>query len=131
MDEQEKLLNQLDGRDLYYKEETESTPKTLLSEQRFSPANMASKVIELVQEANSDKDFIKDVLAEMQVQVASDKIEDLEEDMMNFLAYCDGKSSNLEIAERINVSLLYIKDTINKLRKYGVLDLAKQIQKSI
>lgn len=52
-------------------------------------------------------------------------------DMMNFLAYCDGKSSNLEIAERINVSLLDIKDTINKLRKYGVLDLAKQIQKSI
>ncbi|MCL0051556.1 DUF4910 domain-containing protein [Thermodesulfovibrionales bacterium] len=46
-------------------------------------------------------------------------------DMMNFLAYCDGNLSNIEIAEKIGVSLLDIKDTIDKLKKEGVLELAK------
>ncbi|MCL0107374.1 hypothetical protein M1N63_03015, partial [Thermodesulfovibrionales bacterium] len=46
-------------------------------------------------------------------------------DMMNFLAYCDGNLSNIEIAEKISVSLLDIKDTIDKLKKEGVLELAK------
>lgn len=44
--------------------------------------------------------------------------------MMNFLAYSDGNLSNLDIAEKIGVSLLDIKDTIEKLRKEGVLELA-------
>ena len=46
-------------------------------------------------------------------------------DMMNFLAYCDGNLSNLEIAEKINVPLWDIKDTIEKLIKEGVLELAE------
>lgn len=47
-------------------------------------------------------------------------------DMMNFLTYCDGELSNLEIAEKIGVFLLDIKDTIGKLKSEGVLELAEQ-----
>jgi len=46
-------------------------------------------------------------------------------DMMNFLAYCDGNLSNIEIAEKIDVLLLDIKDIIEKLKKEGVLELAR------
>lgn len=45
--------------------------------------------------------------------------------MMNFLAYTDGKLSNLEIANKIEVPLWDIKDTIEKLKKEGVLELAE------
>lgn len=43
-------------------------------------------------------------------------------DMMNFLAYCDGNLSNIEIAEKIDVLLL---DIIEKLKKEGLLELVK------
>lgn len=43
-------------------------------------------------------------------------------DMMNFLAYCDGCLSNLEIAEKIDVPLWELKDTIEKLKKEGVIE---------
>lgn len=46
-------------------------------------------------------------------------------DMMNFLIYADGKLSSLEIAEIIGVPLWEIKGTIEKLKKEGVLELAK------
>jgi len=41
--------------------------------------------------------------------------------MMNFLAYCDGNSSNLEIAEKINVPLWELTGVIEKLKKESVL----------
>lgn len=41
--------------------------------------------------------------------------------MMNFLAYCDGTSTNLEIAERINVPLWEIEGTIKSLKAEGLL----------
>jgi len=41
--------------------------------------------------------------------------------MMNFLAYCDGKSSNLDIAEKINLPLWELKDIIEKLKKENIL----------
>jgi len=44
-------------------------------------------------------------------------------DMMNFLAYCDGSLSNIEIADKIDVLLLDIRDIIEKLKKEGVLEL--------
>lgn len=44
-------------------------------------------------------------------------------DMMNLLAYCDGSSSSLEIADKINVPLYEIKETIDKLKKEGILDV--------
>lgn len=43
------------------------------------------------------------------------------QNMMNFLAYCDGVSKNLEIAEKINVPLWELEDTINKLKAENVL----------
>ncbi len=52
-------------------------------------------------------------------------------DMMNFLAYCDGLSSSLEIAEKINVPLWELKDTIDKLKKEGVLKAVETSPKSI
>jgi aminopeptidase-like protein len=41
--------------------------------------------------------------------------------MMNFLAYCDGVSTNLEIAEKINAPLWALQDTINKLKAEDLL----------
>ena len=52
-------------------------------------------------------------------------------DMMNFLAYCDGSSSNLEIAEKINVPLWELKETIDKLKKEGVLKTVEAPLESI
>jgi len=52
-------------------------------------------------------------------------------DMMNFLAYCDGLSTNLEIAEKINVPLWELKETIDKLKKEGVLKTVEASPKSI
>jgi aminopeptidase-like protein len=52
-------------------------------------------------------------------------------DMMNFLAYCDGSSSSLEIAEKINVPLWELKETIEKLKKEGVLKTVDASAKSI
>jgi len=46
------------------------------------------------------------------------------QNMMNFLAYCDGVSSNLEIAEKIKVPLWELVDIINQLK-------AEQLLKSI
>lgn len=51
--------------------------------------------------------------------------------MMNFLAYCDGSLSSLEIAEKINVPLWELTEIIEKLRKAGVLDLAEKSQRGI
>jgi len=45
------------------------------------------------------------------------------EDMMNFLAYADGMLSNLDIAEIIGVPLWELKDTIEKLKTEGVLEI--------
>lgn len=42
-------------------------------------------------------------------------------DMMNFLAYCDGSLSNLEIARIIGAPLWELEDTINKLKAEGLL----------
>lgn len=44
--------------------------------------------------------------------------------MMNFIAYCDGKLSALEIAEKINVPLWEIKETAEKLINTNILELA-------
>jgi len=52
-------------------------------------------------------------------------------DMMNFLAYCDGSSSNLEIADKINVPLWELKETIDKLKKEGVLKTVEAPPESI
>ena len=52
-------------------------------------------------------------------------------DMMNFLANCDGSYSSLEIAERINVPLWELKETIDKLNKEGVLKTVDAPPKSI
>jgi aminopeptidase-like protein len=46
-------------------------------------------------------------------------------DMMNFIAYCDGSISNLEISEKINVALWQLKETIYNLKKEGVLKLTE------
>lgn len=52
----------------------------------------------------------------------SDKNTILEvEDMMNFLAYCDGISTNLEIAEKINVPLWDLQNIINNLKSADLL----------
>ena len=45
-------------------------------------------------------------------------------DMMNFLAYADGKLSTLEIAEKINVPLWELTETIGKLKREKILELA-------
>ena len=52
-------------------------------------------------------------------------------DMMNFLAYCDGSSSNLEIAEKINTPLWELKETIEKLKDEGVLKTVEATPESI
>jgi len=44
------------------------------------------------------------------------------EDMMNFLAYCDGNSTNLEIAEKINTPLWVLQDTIKVLKREKLLE---------
>jgi aminopeptidase-like protein len=46
-------------------------------------------------------------------------------DMMNFLAYCDGNLSNIDIAEKINVFLLDIEDIVNSLKEEGILKPVK------
>jgi aminopeptidase-like protein len=51
--------------------------------------------------------------------------------MMNYLTYCDGLSSNLEIAEKINVPLWELRETIGKLKREGVLKAVDISQKSI
>lgn len=43
------------------------------------------------------------------------------QNMMNFLAYCDGVSSNLEIAEKIKVPLWELEDIITKLKAEQLL----------
>lgn len=45
--------------------------------------------------------------------------------MMNFLAYCDGFSTNLEIAEKINTPLWELIDTIKKLKSADLLSVVK------
>ncbi|TDO96979.1 DUF4910 domain-containing protein [Marinomonas balearica] len=52
-------------------------------------------------------------------------------DMMNFLAYCDGSSSNFEIAEKINTPLWELRETIDKLKEEGVLNTVETIPKRI
>lgn len=52
-------------------------------------------------------------------------------DMMNFLAYCDGSSSNLEIAEKINIPLWELEGTIEKLKNEKVLVPVETSSKSI
>jgi len=52
-------------------------------------------------------------------------------DMMNFLAYCDGSSSSLEIAEKINTPLWELKETIQKLKDEGVLKTVEATPESI
>jgi aminopeptidase-like protein len=52
-------------------------------------------------------------------------------DMMNFLAYCDGNLSNLEIAEKINVPLWELIDTIEKCKSERLLELTERLSKSI
>ena len=47
------------------------------------------------------------------------------ENMMNFLAYCDGISTNLEIAEKINLPLWDLQCVIDKLKKAKLLSLVK------
>lgn len=43
------------------------------------------------------------------------------QNMMNFLAYCDGVSSSIEIAEKINTPLWELEDTINQLKAENIL----------
>ncbi len=43
------------------------------------------------------------------------------ENLLNFLSYCDGMMSNLEIAEKINICLWEFKDIIENLKKEGLL----------
>jgi len=45
--------------------------------------------------------------------------------MINFLAYSDGKLSTLEIAEKINVPLWELTETIENLKKEGILELSE------
>lgn len=52
-------------------------------------------------------------------------------DMMNFLAYCDGLSSSLEIAEKINTPLWELKEIIEKLKDEGVLKTVEATPESI
>lgn len=52
-------------------------------------------------------------------------------DMMNFLAYCDGSSSSLEIAEKINTPLWELKETIEKLKDEGLLKTVEATPESI
>lgn len=42
-------------------------------------------------------------------------------DMMNFLAYCDGSRTNLEIAEKINAPIWTLKNTIKELKDANLL----------
>lgn len=51
--------------------------------------------------------------------------------MMNYLAYCDGSLSSLEIAEKINSPLWELKKTILKLKKEGVLKTVEVLPKRI
>ena len=51
--------------------------------------------------------------------------------MMNYLAYCNGLSSNLEIAERINKPLWKLRETIDKLRHEGVIKVVDQSPRSL
>ncbi|MFT2111495.1 DUF4910 domain-containing protein [Marinomonas sp. 2405UD68-3] len=46
-------------------------------------------------------------------------------DMMNYLAYTDGKLSNLEIADKINTPLWALQETIDKLKSEGILELSE------
>jgi len=45
-------------------------------------------------------------------------------DMMNFLAYCDGISTNLEVAEKINVPLWELEDIIKNLKDANLLRIS-------
>ena len=46
--------------------------------------------------------------------------------MMNLLAYADGKLSTLEIAEKINVPLWELSESIEKLKKEKILELLSE-----
>ena len=43
--------------------------------------------------------------------------------MMNYLGYVDGKTSNLQIAEKINLPLWSLAETIGKLKQAGLLEV--------
>jgi len=45
--------------------------------------------------------------------------------MMNYLGYVDGKTSNLEIAEKINLPLWELAETIAKLKTAGVIEATR------
>ncbi len=48
-------------------------------------------------------------------------------DMMNFLAYCDGTLTTLEVADLIGVPLWELKDTIFILKQQGVLEVVDEV----
>ena len=41
--------------------------------------------------------------------------------MMNFISLCDGESSLLEIAERLNVPIWDLYDIVNKLKDHNLI----------
>jgi aminopeptidase-like protein len=45
--------------------------------------------------------------------------------MMNYLAYCDGFTSSLKIAEKINQPLWELQETIQRLKKSKILEILK------
>jgi aminopeptidase-like protein/aminoglycoside N3'-acetyltransferase len=51
--------------------------------------------------------------------------------MMNYLAYCDGKLSSLEIAEIIGTPLWELKEIIQNLKKEEVIEIAELANKGI
>ena len=55
--------------------------------------------------------------------ISTKKTSDLVRDMMNFLAYCDGQLTNLEIAEKIDAPLWELAETIEKLKAENVLEI--------
>lgn len=85
MEDQDKVLNTLQGKDPYFKEDADTTPKTLLSEERHNPENMALKVVSLIKEANDDKEFLEDVIEEMKMTLNERTEEAIEDNLMDML----------------------------------------------
>ena len=54
--------------------------------------------------------------------ISTKKTSDLVRDMMNFLAYCDGELTNLEIAEKIDAPLWELAETIEQLKAENLLE---------
>ncbi len=91
----------------------------------FGAYEVLKKSIECLE---SNETLNKTVLCEPQLgkrglypTISTKETHSIVKNMMNFLAYCDGVDSNLEIAEKINVPLWELEEIISNLKDEGLL----------